>query len=590
MTSAAFALVAGPGWALGHTGAQIKRFDSIIEAYHPDDVLPALNTLGNQLSMNKIAIGYLAYEAAAGFGLPVNRPDGQPLLWFGVANKEALHPFDEWPSEFDAECSFELNHIADEGHSESIKQIKDYIAAGDTYQVNLTERALVDLSGSPRALFKQLVQSQPCPYAAYIDTGKQTVLSLSPELFLQRKGAQITGRPMKGTIARGRTLEEDQALRTQLEQSEKERAEHIMIVDMVRNDLGRVCQYGSLSLTKPYQTEAYRTLWQMTSEISGSVLPEFSLQHILLATFPPASITGAPKHRTMDIIKKLEPTPRGVYCGSIGLFHGEDDFVMNVAIRTLVGSNNKYTLGLGGGIVWDSNPSAERNELDIKAKFISCPLPEFELLETIGFTRKHGYSFLHEHMQRLAASAAYWQVLFCQSTIESALLEYANQIGLDQAAVRLTVNQSGKISITHRAITPLPDQVTARFSHHTVNSNDRFYFHKTTHRPLYNQERTAATEEGLFEILFVNEHGRVTEGTITNLFYRMGGEWFTPPVSEGLLPGVWRDHFVMIKNAAERTIHIEELLKCDEVRLGNSVIGDAVVDAILYDKTINERK
>lgn len=582
MTPSPYACLVGPGWGLGHLGAHIDAFDSVIQAFHPAEVESALHNVSSCLLRGQIALGFIAYEAAAAFGLSVNKPaPSQPLVWFGVAPNHALHFFDQWPEASSSPSACHLTAVNAFNYLETIQRIKDYIAAGDSYQVNHTVRADASVSGAPLALFRRLYESQPCPYAALFEIEGQTIISMSPELFLQRKGAQLLSRPMKGTITRGRFHKEDQALRQQLQENQKERAENIMIVDMMRNDLGRICEYGSVSTNNLYQTEPYRTLWQMTGEVSGTLRANISLRDIFAAAFPAASITGAPKRRTMQIIKELEPKPRGVYCGAVGIFHTLQDFTFNVAIRTLSGRGEKYVLGLGGGIVWDSSPNAERHELDVKAKFISSPFPGFDLLETLRFSPEKGFSFLHEHMRRLAVSAVYWQVPFSQSSIETQLHEHTKQIEFDSAAVRLTLNQTGGVSISHRAVTPVPQKVIVRFSNQTIDSSSPFYFHKTTHRPLYNHERQNAVNDGLFEILFVNENGCVTEGAITNLFYRIEKQWYTPPVEDGLLPGIWREFFLNAKNAQERTIKREQLRDCDEIRLGNSVIGDVEIDQIL---------
>ncbi|MDP8243933.1 MAG: aminodeoxychorismate synthase component I [Candidatus Hinthialibacter antarcticus] len=581
MTSSPHACLAGPGWGLGHLGAQVAGFDAIIRAENPGQVEQALRELADYLRQGKIAVGFIAYEAAAAFGLSVNTTGpSQPLVWFGIASPKALQPFDEWPESSAAPSACDLAGLDARDYPTSIQRIKDYIAAGDSYQVNFTVRADASVSGPPLALFRRLYESQPCPYAAFIETGEQTVLSLSPELFLQRKGDQLLSRPMKGTMARGRFYEEDQALRRRLQESEKERAENIMIVDMMRNDLGRICKFGSVLTRNVYQTEPYRTLWQMTGEVAGTLRDNATLGDIIAATFPAASITGAPKRRTMQIIQELEPQPRGVYCGAVGLFNSERDFTLNVAIRTLSGIHQKFVLGLGGGIVWDSDVKAERNELDVKAKFISSRFPAFELLETLRYSSENGFAFLNEHFERLEKSAAYWQLPFHRAKIEAQLHEYTKQIKHDLTAVRLTLNQAGSAAISHRDVTHVSDEVVVRFSNQAIDSSDCFYFHKTTHRPLYNQERQKALDDGLFEILFVNERGCVTEGAITNLFYRMGEQWFTPPIEDGLLPGIWRAHFLNETHALERSIQRGDLTCCDEIRLGNSVFGDVRVNLV----------
>ena len=574
------ACLVGQGWGLKALGAEVIGFEEVIQANQPDQVDPALKTISQYVSHGRIAVGFVAYEAAAAFGLPAHSTSSTPLLWFGVASPQALQPFEQWPQRFDEESDCIQHTIDAENYAHSIERIKDYIAAGDTYQVNHTVCAQIEIDGSPLAWFKQLYNTQPCPYSALIDTGEQTILSLSPELFLERKGRQILSRPMKGTIARGRFDEEDEALRQHLQASEKERAENIMIVDMMRNDLGHICEYGCLDARNLFHAERYRTLWQMTGEVSGTLRESASLRDILAATFPAASITGAPKRRTMQIIRELEPQPRGVYCGTVGLFRSERDFTLNVAIRTLSGANQRYALGLGGGIVWDSNVESERRELDVKARFVSTHCPEFELIETVRYSHCDGFAFLPEHLLRLQRSADYWDFAYNVSEVRSALTDYANTIQQSECAIRLALNQEGSVTISHRNITSVPKRVVVRFADKTVDSSDRFYFHKTSNRTLYNEERRRAVEDGVFEALFINEKGNVTEGTITTLFYRIGGQWYTPPIQNGLLPGVWRDVFLKEKCAIECSINRENFYHADEICIGNSVIGAITVHQV----------
>ncbi|MBZ0256368.1 aminodeoxychorismate synthase component I, partial [bacterium] len=507
MTMQPSACLVGQGWRLKALGAEVIGFEKVIQTNQPDQIEPALKTISQCVSKGRIAVGFIAYEAAAAFGLPAHFTSSTPLLWFGITSPQALQPFEQWPKRFDEESDCIQHTIDAENYAHSFGRIKDYIAAGDTYQVNHTVRAQIDMAGAPRAWFKQLYEAQPCPYSALIDTGEQMILSLSPELFLERNGKQILSRPMKGTIARGRFDEEDEALRQRLQASEKERAENIMIVDMMRNDLGRICEYGSVEASNLFHAERYRTLWQMTSEVAGTLREPASLFEILAATFPAASITGAPKRRTMQIIRELEPQPRGVYCGAVGLFRSERDFTLNVAIRTLSGANQRYALGLGGGIVWDSNVESERRELDVKARFVSTYCPEFELIETVRYSHCDGFAFLPEHLLRLQRSAHYWDFQYDESAVRSALTDYANKIQQSECAIRIALNLHGSVAISHRDITTVPECVVVRFSDAPIDSSDRFYFHKTTNRAVYNQERRRAIEDGIFETLFINEKG-----------------------------------------------------------------------------------
>jgi len=268
-----------------------------------------------------------------------------------------------------------LNVTRDE-YGAAIAAIKDYIAAGDTYQVNYTCHARFAAALDPRDYFLAMVRSHPVPYAAYVNLGPAQVLSLSPELLLDKRGPHLRTKPMKGTRPRGRTPAEDAALRAELTTSLKDRAENLMIVDMMRNDLGRICEIGSVAVPILFEAEQYGTVWQMTTTVTGQLRDDLGLADIIAATLPGSSVTGAPKRRTMEIIRELEPEPRGVYCGAIGLFTSDRDFTLNLPIRTLVHRDGQYDLGIGAGIVWDSDPQSEYEETLLKSQFARRLAPE----------------------------------------------------------------------------------------------------------------------------------------------------------------------------------------------------------------------
>lgn len=585
------ALLLGDGWTPDARGWSVQAFEETIHAENINDVAPALATLRQRVRCGRYAIGYIAYEAAALWGLRTHASSREhPLLWFGLFSKEKLRALEERPSWPDVRAApIDSAPLMNEHlYRKKIESIHAFIAKGETYQVNYTTRAHFASDQDPLALFLRLYRNQPVPYAAYLDLGdSRRILSLSPELFLRRVSDCIESRPMKGTAPRGRFHDEDVRLAETLRSSVKERAENIMIVDMTRNDLGRVCRYGTVRSEPLFQIERYRTVHQMIGAVSGRLRPQTTLEDILAATFPAASVTGAPKRRTMEIIHELEDDARGVYCGAIGLIRSDDDFIFNVAIRTLEGKGRDYRLGLGGGIVWDSKPELEYRELYAKSLFITQSWPDFELIETILFSSKGQFVYLEEHLCRMESSAGYWGFPFDRTAILRKLQQYAVALADRPVAVRVLLNEQGEISISHRAITTIPNNVHVRISGERVDSNDRFLFHKTTHRNRYNRQRALDIEEGYFETLFVNEREQVTEGCITNLVWRKGDVWFTPPLVDGLLPGIGRAALIRELGALARSVTVDELLTADEMLLGNSVIGTVRVDRLDAERQVS---
>jgi para-aminobenzoate synthetase/4-amino-4-deoxychorismate lyase len=361
----------------------------IIHAHHPEQIEALLDEVQAATDAGDFVAGYLAYEAGAVFELATHEAEqGRPLAWFAVypPSNVLTIPQSDLRSLISTpipEASdFRLN-VSAEQYQAAVLRVKELIAAGDTYQVNYTCRARFSLAVDPLSYFCSLVASHPVPYAAYINTGDEQILSLSPELFLKRRGDLIETRPMKGTRRRGRTPEEDDQLARELITSAKDRAENVMILDMMRNDLGRFSETGSIRVPEMFTAERYRSVWQMTSSVTGIAPQGVSLAKIMAATFPGSSITGAPKRRTMEIIRELETEPRGVYTGAICLFLPGGDFTCNIAIRTLVHREGRFELGIGSGIVWDSDPEDEYKETLLKSQFAFKPCPDLRLFETL---------------------------------------------------------------------------------------------------------------------------------------------------------------------------------------------------------------
>jgi para-aminobenzoate synthetase / 4-amino-4-deoxychorismate lyase len=362
---------------------------------------------------------------------------------------------------------------------------------------------------------------------------------------------------------------------------EKDRAENLMIVDMVRNDIGRVSRIGSVRVPALFEAEKYRTVWQMTTTVTGEAREDASLRDIFAATFPGASITGAPKHRTMEIIRELEPDPRGVYCGALGLLAPGGDFTFNLPIRTLVHHEGRYLLGIGAGIVWDSDPRSEYDETLLKSRFAFRLEPDLRLFETILLDACGELTHLEEHLQRLARSAEYFDFPCDLSDLRERLASFAREIE-PPAVVRLELADDGAVSLHARpAPAPLSEPIRVVLSHRRTDADDRLLLHKTSRRALYEEERARLPDCGADEAIFANTDGKLTEGAITNVFVRSGDGWVTPPVTDGLLPGVWRAAYIAEVGACVRSVGLAELLDAEAVVVGNSIRGAMRVGEIV---------
>jgi len=475
-----------------------------------------------------------------------------------------------------------------------IGRIKEYIAAGDTYQVNYTLKLLFDFEGSIAGLYETLRHNQSVSYGAWLKHGLRQILSFSPELFFRKQNEFCLARPMKGTSRRGASPESDQQVRSRLAADQKNCSENVMIVDLLRNDLGRLCRMGTVKTPNLFSVETYETLHQMTSTIEGRLRPGVTLPELFRAIFPCGSVTGAPKIRTMEIIRELETGPRGVYTGAIGFIGPTGDAVFNVPIRTVVLEGKRGEMGIGSGIVADSDPEAEWEECRLKARFLLDPEPEFQLLETILWCPGQGFWLLERHLKRLADSSEYWGFP-CHR--ERLLEELEEVVGAAEVAdgrclrVRLLLYKDGTISVVARdCAKPVMPSVTLASSggsrlqvslaDEPLEAEDPFLRHKTTRRKIYEERRAKAEEAGSFEALLINQHGELTEGTFTNLFVRSGLELLTPPLACGLLNGVLRQAMLSGDlplpagmTIREAILHREDLDGAEAIYLGNSIRG-----------------
>ncbi len=461
----------------------------------------------------------------------------------------------------------------------NINRIRDYIKSGDTYQVNYTVEAEFEFAGSAAELFLKLIFNQSAKYSCIINTGREFILSISPELFFEVSGNSMQVKPMKGTIERGIESESDSDKINELANSRKDRAENIMIVDLLRNDIGKISEINSVKPENVYEIEKYETLFQMVSCVR-SQLKKNSFKTVIENIFPCGSITGAPKIRTMEIIRELEKRNRGIYTGAIGVI-GKNFMNFNVAIRTIiVDSKGNGKAGLGSGIVWDSNPEGEYEETLAKGKFIAEPLPYFELIETM-LVELGEVLFLEKHLERLEKTAEYFLFKFEKEKILNAINRIADETNNDKKyKLRLLLNKWGKINLSSAVLIPPENKIKIILSSRRTNSRNKFLRFKTTNRELYDSEYKKYSAQGYADVIFFNEKEEVTEGAITNIFAFINERWKTPHRNSGILPGIYREYFIEMNDAAECKLTIDNLLSAEKLILTNSVRGEICVDEI----------
>jgi para-aminobenzoate synthetase/4-amino-4-deoxychorismate lyase len=560
----------------------------IIEVDRLQDVLPALREIEDAVQgFGWHAAGFLSYEAAPAFDKAhLTKPDsGFPLLRFGLYPPPRVITLPE-PASPKPALPWSPTEDRDT-YNAAIAQIKERIAEGRTYQVNYTMRLQTDFHADAWNFFLHLARSQN-NHAAYIDAGRYIICSASPELFFHLDGDILTGRPMKGTARRGRTTLEDREQAEGLHESEKNRAENVMIVDMIRNDLGRIARIGSVQVPELFTVEKYPTLWQMTSTVTAKT--DASLTRIFAALFPCASITGAPKVSTMRIISELETTPRNVYTGSIGYIAPNRKATFNVAIRTALIDRETHTAeyGVGGGIVWDSTSTDEYAEALLKARVLTEETPQFALLETMLWTPEEGFFLREKHIARLLDSADYFDFSVSpprqpNEIIETYLDDISSQFTSPQR-VRLRLDKNGALSheakpFPHSSLQPpssaawtppeANDFLKACLAKEPILSGNVFLFHKTTNREMYDSARRDFPE--FDDVLLFNEQHELTEFTLGNLVIEMDRKLYTPPLACGLLAGTFRAHLIETGQVEERIVRLEELKDCTKIFLVNSV-------------------
>jgi para-aminobenzoate synthetase / 4-amino-4-deoxychorismate lyase len=555
-------------------GPRSFRFGGLREVLRADaldEVLPVLARAQAAAEAGLHAAGFVAYEAAPAFdpAFRTHPPDPRlPLAWFAVY--ETRH---ETAPDDAASCDTEppgawQSPVSEAEYRSTVERIRDLIAAGDTYQVNLTFPLHAPFRGDAEALYARLCRAQRAAYCGLLRLGDLSIVSLSPELFFRAAGGVLELRPMKGTRPRGRWTEEDDALAAELAESPKDRAENLMIVDLLRNDAGRVSEVGSVRVERLFEVERYETVHQLTSTIHADLRPDADLPAIFRALFPCGSVTGAPKVRTTEIIAEVEDAPRGAYTGAIGVV-SPGEAVFSVAIRTLLLDHAAGTaeLGVGSGITHDSAPAAEYRECLEKAAFVHHDPRSFQLLETMLWEPEEGIILLDGHLHRLLASARYFGFRADEGEIRRALQPLAAEV---PQRVRLLLARDGTVHVEATPLAPTaPEPLRVAVSPDPVDSRDPHLYHKTTLRDPYDRRRAARPE--CDDVLLVNERGEVTESTLANLVVRLDGALWTPPLSSGLLPGVMRAAALAAGDVRERILRPADLSRAEEIWLINSV-------------------
>lgn len=461
----------------------------------------------------------------------------------------------------------------------AVERILRYIHEGDCYQINYTWPMRFECYGATLALYHALRQRQPVQHGALVQLPDRTVLSLSPELFVERQGARLHSMPMKGTAPRGATPADDQRNADALRGSEKDRAENVMIVDLIRNDLGRIATPGSVRVESLFDIERYPTVLQMVSSVVAEA-PDASLHDILHALFPCGSITGAPKIRAMQIAQELEDTPRHLYTGSIGLIRPGGDFGFSVVIRTLeIAPDGTGRLGIGSGIVADSDPDREYEECLAKARFATDLPADFELIETLRLEPQSDvpYPLLPLHLERLRESAAHYGFAYDEGKVIATLNDVQREAGLPPQRVRLTLAKSGALTVRAGPLPAPTDEIlSVVIADDTVDAGNSFLRHKTTVRRQYDDAlKKIEGLPGCFDALFFNERGELTEGARTNVYVVLDGRWYTPPLTCGVLNGVMRRSLIAANDCriTERVLHRDDLESADAVYLSNAARG-----------------
>ena len=515
------------------------------------------------------AVGYVSYEAAPAFEkkFAVHPAPlmGEYLLYFTIHEEVETLPFPEDYEAVDLPANWK-EEVEAPAYQEAIKTIHHHIRQGDTYQVNYTVQLSQELKSDPLAIYNRLVVEQKAHYNAFIQHDDVSILSISPELFFEQDDRLLTTRPMKGTTHRGLTNQEDLQEAAWLEADPKNRAENMMIVDLLRNDMNRISEIGSEQVTHLCQVEQYSTVWQMTSTIESRLRPEVDLVQAFQALFPCGSITGAPKISTMEIIQNTELAPRGVYCGTIGILLPKGKRIFNVAIRTLQMQGTKAIYGVGGGITWDSKWEGEYQETKQKSAVLYRQEPRFELLTT-GRIHQGELTFLEQHLTRLREASRYFAYPFNEPKLLNKLQEQLAHVdpSLDYRC-RIALQRNGTIQLTITELTDLPaSYLQAQLTEQKLDLATPFTYFKTSQRDHLGQ----SDHEQIFHL----PDGSLLETTIGNLVLEIEGQLYTPLAHLPLLDGIYRRHLLETQQVEEKLLTLNDLIDADRIYACNALRG-----------------
>ena len=541
------------------------------------EVADLLAQVENYQEQGFYVAGYVSYEAAPAFEekLAVHKAPllGEYLLYFTVHDKVETSSIPLTYEEVDLPSNWQEITSA-EDYEKAIAQIHHHLRQGDTYQVNYTVQLKQELSANPFAIYNRMVVEQEAGYNAYVEHDDMAVISMSPELFFEQNGRELTTRPMKGTTKRGLNDVEDLKEAAWLEQDPKNRSENMMIVDLLRNDMNRISEVGSEHVERLCQVEQYSTVWQMTSTIKSQLRPDVDLVEIFRSLFPCGSITGAPKIATMEIIKNLEPQARGVYCGTIGILLPNGRRIFNVAIRTIQLHRGQAIYGVGGGITWDSTWESEYREVQQKAAVLYRKQPRFKLITTGKISQKT-LLFEKQHLERLQKASRYFAFQFDEAGLRQEIEKECQACDLHQDyRLRICLSKSGDVEIDCQVLTPLSSSFCqAKLCLQDADLQQAFTYFKTTHRPHLTM--------GEQEIIYYTADGKLLETSIGNLVLKMNGKLYTPPSQLSLLPGIYRQHLLESGQVEEKILTIEDLAHAEAIYGCNAVRG-------LYELSVKE--
>ena len=541
------------------------------------EVTALLVQVENYQKQGYYVVGYVSYEAAPAFEekLAVHKAPllDEYLLYFTVHDRVETFPIPLTYDEVDLPSNWQ-EVTSEAEYEKAIAQIHHHLRQGDTYQVNYTVQLKQDLSANPYAIYNRMVVEQEAGYNAYVEHDEMAVISMSPELFFEQNGRKLTTRPMKGTTQRGVTDQEDLEQASWLEQDPKNRSENMMIVDLLRNDMNRISEVGSEHVERLCQVEQYSTVWQMTSTIKSQLREDVDLVEIFRSLFPCGSITGAPKIATMEIIKDLEPQPRGVYCGTIGLLLPNGRRIFNVAIRTIQLYKGQAIYGVGGGITWDSTWESEYQEVHQKAAVLYRKQARFQLITTGKISQKQ-LLFEEQHIERLRKASRYFAYPFDAEDLKQKIAAECQACDASQDyRLRISLDKSGEIELSLQVLAPLsPTFCQAKLCLQEMDLNQVFTYFKTTHRP----HLTVGNQE----IIYHTAAGELLETSIGNLVLKIAGKLYTPPVRLGILPGIYRQYLLETGKVEEKVLTLKDLAQAEAAYGCNAVRG-------LYELSLEE--